>query len=1207
MERNDLKEIRRIPSDPSSCSDLKGRRNLLVRDNVTYISYVRKDTSPDRVSFMLQVYIEGEDLWEGPVLIHRFENVLDGFIDMDARAGRIFFLMSIVSHAEEDSGVFAKEAPLDEWFNVSSTDVVRLDTDGGVHGDIDVVATDIGAVAFWMRRDYKDAFKSVYRNDVWSNEEVLRNEVGCMAPLRHYVDGNERVLFIYTNELDSHINVTFSFNGGDTFGINNLLGHTGKGITSLSVAEGGGVIHLAALDPSDNEIFHFMSEDGLTWSDSGIVATYDQPASGSEEVHVALERDNIWIAYDSGDGILSSVSFDGGLTFNDTWELQGSGGSHPSLEPGKGYFAYHDGMDMVLMRFIPSSEGRLMTVPFSPMGLHSWDAVGFNIEGGGSGADISFRVLDSEGMQLFPESGMEEVLPHDGGEAASRQVDHLIEFNGTWTTPSGPDSSVSLDVMVRTIPGDGIAISGIILDYTSSFPVRVGADGVWHLEMVDNISVTGKGLELAGISQSGSVIIGPLTRETSWPDVITVRLRAFSSKVSLRGALMDEHHSVIPSFGIDESIPVTRIQGPEQLMWRTGHLGSLPDDIPTIYLKLYLLTDEPTADPYVEYVSFEYSNPPSLISVMPPSSSVFRGGKISFGLEVEDREDGASKLKLEVSAISPNGSSADDYIDGVLWNGTSWVATFSPPLHAEVGHYHLELALTDLSFNRTGPMELPFTINVLDNPPEPPVIHMGPDRVMSTTPVNIWSMKGGSDPETPSEELNYTVTIERDGELYLRLEGLVTPFNITIPKEDLVEGQEWEIDARSFDGIRYSVPDHHEFRVANSPPEAVFLPETLIMEEDIPLMMGNTMEWFMDPDPDIIVISVSGGEGITPELKDEMLTIRPWKDWHGETGFTVTASDEEASTSITVPVVVASVDDPFILSVPDNLTVLQGETVFIPVSAIDPFDGEDVSVTSDILEVVPGLVEGENLLEMPNGAVILRTDNGMVGTHEITFNVTDGVWIREAPVLLTVLNVNDPPEIPSISHSPVEQVVVGPTSFHFNGTAFDPDLMWGDELQYEWRSSLQGVLGSEREIEVVLEPGEHEITLTVTDSEGDTNSTSVTITVTPSPEKGRDVMRTSTLLAIISVVGLLSGGLLGLLILLKRRRREKEPSEGENAKEAPDRDLNGKTPDAPDGGVKKEAETGNGPPPSEGGTKEGPPPVPGDAIGKKDEGGVKNG
>ncbi|MGA1821630.1 MAG: pectinesterase family protein [Thermoplasmatota archaeon] len=112
-----------------------------------------------------------------------------------------------------------------------------------------------------------------------------------------------------------------------------------------------------------------------------------------------------------------------------------------------------------------------------------------------------------------------------------------------------------------------------------------------------------------------------------------------------------------------------------------------------------------------------------------------------------------------------------------------------------------------------------------------------------------------------------------------------------------------------------------------------------------------------------------------------------------------------------------------------------------------------------------------------------------MGNFTVHYNDT----MLSQTVMIDVIPVNDAPtdlriEIPS---DPVTEGEI----FAINGSAYDPDIPFGDLLTYSWSSNLSGFLGSSPTIYVNLTAGYHLITMNVSDRSGEGGSVSIDLVV----------------------------------------------------------------------------------------------------------------
>jgi len=145
-----------------------------------------------------------------------------------------------------------------------------------------------------------------------------------------------------------------------------------------------------------------------------------------------------------------------------------------------------------------------------------------------------------------------------------------------------------------------------------------------------------------------------------------------------------------------------------------------------------------------------------------------------------------------------------------------------------------------------------------------------------------------------------------------------------------------------------------------------------------------------------------------------------------------------------------------------------------------------------------------------------------VGLHEIILWVTDDQGVRsETSVNITVVQANRPP-IVYITDPLDGQRFESGDEVELNASySFDPD---GDELTFDWVSSVDGDLGTDPVVRVVLSEGSHAITLTVDDGRGFKVNATVNIIVVP-PENKAPVVHlvapasNSTVSGVVSISG----------------------------------------------------------------------------------------
>jgi parallel beta-helix repeat protein len=131
-----------------------------------------------------------------------------------------------------------------------------------------------------------------------------------------------------------------------------------------------------------------------------------------------------------------------------------------------------------------------------------------------------------------------------------------------------------------------------------------------------------------------------------------------------------------------------------------------------------------------------------------------------------------------------------------------------------------------------------------------------------------------------------------------------------------------------------------------------------------------------------------------------------------------------------------------------------------------------------------------------DGRVTLSSDENWNGEEIVTFYAFDGIYNTSDTVMITVMPVNDPPELPMIIEPLDGTIIKEGNLIDFKGSCSDPDLQGGDVLTFTWSSSISGTLGTgENLININLPFGDHEINLQVVDSYGQYSTASISITV----------------------------------------------------------------------------------------------------------------
>jgi hypothetical protein len=232
-----------------------------------------------------------------------------------------------------------------------------------------------------------------------------------------------------------------------------------------------------------------------------------------------------------------------------------------------------------------------------------------------------------------------------------------------------------------------------------------------------------------------------------------------------------------------------------------------------------------------------------------------------------------------------------------------------------------------------------------------------------------------------------------------------------------------------------------------------------------------------------------------------------------------------------------------LLTAPGFIRLDEGTVVFLVIQVED-------EETSDLMYSLE--TDWDGIAVYQNGTLRITTTMGELGEFDATLIVDDGDGgIDEFGLAIEVLNVNDPPDPPTIlrpaNHTEVEEG----NNVTFRVEVFDPDMAHGQTLTVTWESNISGMLMTIFSSEPLmfttnqLAAGSHRITVTANDGKL-TRSVWFDITVLkkpdpPKPEEDRSFLTQPTgLVAIGAIIALVLLVVVNLM-LAARRRREDEP------------------------------------------------------------------
>ena len=203
---------------------------------------------------------------------------------------------------------------------------------------------------------------------------------------------------------------------------------------------------------------------------------------------------------------------------------------------------------------------------------------------------------------------------------------------------------------------------------------------------------------------------------------------------------------------------------------------------------------------------------------------------------------------------------------------------------------------------------------------------------------------------------------------------------------------------------------------------------------------------------------------------------------------------------------VIGVDDPpRIVDALENIEIMEDETFVLDLSGwVEDVDNELTDYTFRTLENISISFDPVEI-----SALIVPKANWS-GYDIAKFSVTGGGISVTQSIMIDVLPVNDAPWNVSIE-SPIGSITEG-ENFYLNGSADDPDIPYGDRLNYSWYSNISGSLGNGHSLYLNLSPGTHEITLNVSDRSGDSAFSTIKLNISfivDDEEEGNDTVPTN--------------------------------------------------------------------------------------------------
>jgi hypothetical protein len=221
-------------------------------------------------------------------------------------------------------------------------------------------------------------------------------------------------------------------------------------------------------------------------------------------------------------------------------------------------------------------------------------------------------------------------------------------------------------------------------------------------------------------------------------------------------------------------------------------------------------------------------------------------------------------------------------------------------------------------------------------------------------------------------------------------------------------------------------------------------------------------------------------------------SFTPTEELVGKRTIKITVTDSEgASDTRSFTLTVANVNDPPAVEFLADQVALQGRPFLLKVAATDPDLKSDPTERLRFSDDCPLFNIGNE-----TGSISFTPSNDDLGVYRANITVTDrGGLSATIPLVITVMNANDPPSIDAIA----PQTATEDQPFQYQALASDPDLKWGlDNLTFSDDTELLNI--DPRTGVIAFTPagaqvGSRRITITVKDERGATASASFELTV----------------------------------------------------------------------------------------------------------------
>ncbi|MCJ2540968.1 MAG: VCBS repeat-containing protein, partial [Candidatus Thermoplasmatota archaeon] len=143
--------------------------------------------------------------------------------------------------------------------------------------------------------------------------------------------------------------------------------------------------------------------------------------------------------------------------------------------------------------------------------------------------------------------------------------------------------------------------------------------------------------------------------------------------------------------------------------------------------------------------------PPQILDLGLSEPSIYRTLSVDMWLEVTDDYDLPEELVLQLEHRVNGSDTWDDYLMGTFtYDAASglWRTTITPKVNADLGSYDFRASASDLDSQYADWLEFPNMLEVMNNVPTTPEVHIAPDKAVTTSTLNIEFDVRATDVET---------------------------------------------------------------------------------------------------------------------------------------------------------------------------------------------------------------------------------------------------------------------------------------------------------------------------------------------------------------------------------------------------------------------------------------------------------------------------